>query len=199
MSWRKVLIVGGAAAAIAVGCTVNVTEGPIDGGDFGDTGGASGKDGGTGGAHAGGSAGKAGASTGGKGGTSTGGKAGAGGTGGKKDMDATPDAYTSCNPDPSLACDNCIETKCCAEWLDCANDADCLRVVNGMQEEYYCIEECLRGDGGSFATVEECAGMCKHDPVGVSAATSSLIACMRDTADSSSTQNCTTECFGREL
>lgn len=198
MAWRKVLIVGGAAAAIAVGCTVNVTEGPIDGGDINETGGASNKDGGTGGSHAGGSAGKAGASTGGKGGSSTGGKAGAGGSGGKH-MDAGPDAFTSCNPDPSLKCDYCIETKCCAEWLDCVNDDHCLKVVNGMQEEYYCIQECLIGDGGSFATVEECAGMCKHDPVGVSAATSSLIACMRDTGDSGTTQNCTTECFGREL
>jgi hypothetical protein len=197
MSWRKVLVVGGAAAAIAVGCTVNVTEGPIDGGFIGETGGAPGnKDAGTGGHATGGSGGKAGASTGGKAGASTGGK---NGSGGKKTMDAGPDAYTSCNPDPTLKCDYCIETKCCAEWLDCVNDDDCLKVVNGMQEEYYCIQDCLYGDGGSFATVEECAGMCKHDPVGVSAATSSLIACMRDTADSSTTQNCTTECFGREL
>ena len=192
MSWRKVLVVGGAAAAIAVGCTVNVTEGPIDGGPIGETGGESGKDSGTGGAHAGGSAGKAGASTGGKGGSSTGGKAGAGGSGGKIEMDATPDAYTSCSPDPSLKCDYCIETKCCAEWLDCVNDKYC-------QDEYECIRVCIVNDGGNFPTVEECAGSCKHDAVGVSPPTSSLIGCMRDTGDSSTSMNCTTECFGREL
>jgi hypothetical protein len=199
MSWRKVLALGGVASAIAVGCTVNVHEGNPDGGFFDDTGGSTGKDAGTGGTKAtGGSGGKAtgGASTGGKGGASTGGKAGAG-TGGAK-MDASPDA-TVCTPDPTLACDNCIETKCCQEWLDCVNDTDCFQKVGGQEPEYSCIFNCIVNDGGAFPTIEECAGMCKHDAVGISAATNGLVSCLVDTGDSGNTMNCTTECFNRPL
>jgi len=189
MSWRKVLALGGVASVIAVGCKVTVNDGPFDGGSE-ETGGAAGTGGAsTGGASTGGKGGTStgGASTGGKGGASTGGKAGAGGS----DHDAQA---TVCMPDKTKACDYCIETKCCAEWLDCVNDAVC-------EDEFSCIQGCIINDGGSFPTVEECAGTCKHDSVGVSSATSGLIGCMRDTGtgDAANTQNCTTECFGREL
>jgi hypothetical protein len=165
----------------------------------GGKGGASTGTGGKGGANTGGTGtgGKGGASTGGKGGASMGGKSGAGGAGigGKGGAGGSG---TTCSPDPAFACDNCIETKCCQEWLDCINDADCLTAVGGNQEEFYCIQDCLIGDGSSFPSIDECAATCQHDPVGVSAATSSIIACMRDTGDAG-TQNCTTECFGREI
>ena len=201
MSWRKVLALGGVASAIAIGCTVTVTDGTLDGSTE-ETGGKSGKDAGTGGAKAtGGSAGKAtgGSSTGGKGGSSgasTGGKGGASGAG-MKDADVV----TECMPDKDLPCDYCVETKCCQEWLDCVNDVDCFQEVDNKPPEYSCIRDCLVNDGGSFPDVDECAGLCKHDAVGVSSATSLLIGCMRDTGsgDASNTQNCTNECFGREL
>lgn len=198
MSWRKVLTLGGVASAIAIGCTVSVGDGSPDGSTGGKpgTGGSS-----TGGASAGdastGTGGKGGAST---GGTSTGGKGGAS-TGGKAGAGTGGAPATVCMPDKAQACDYCIETKCCEEWLDCVNDADCLQKVDGMPEEYYCIQDCILNDGGAFPSLEECAGICKHDPVGVSAATSGLLGCMRDTntGDASTTQNCTEECFNREL
>jgi hypothetical protein len=133
MSWRKVLALGGLASAIAVGCTVTVGPGSDDAG-FEETGGSKGTggssgdgDASTGGKSTGGKAstgGSGGTSTGGKGGTSTGGKAGAG-TGGKDAM------VTECMPDKTQECDYCVETKCCQEWLDCVNDADCLQTVDG--------------------------------------------------------------------
>lgn len=231
MSWRKVLVVAEAAAALAIGCSSDAPGGLGRGGDFGDTGGSPAMDagiggkaesGGKGGASSGGKSGantggngtggKGGASTGtggantgaggkggvstggsgtgGKGGASTGGKGGSSGasTGGQGGARA-------CKPDPALACDNCIETKCCQEWLDCVNDADCF---TGSPGEFVCIQDCLINDGSSFPSIDECAASCRHDSVGVSAATSSIIACMRDTGDAG-TQNCTNECFGREI
>jgi hypothetical protein len=201
MSWRKVLALGGVASVIAIGCTVTVTDNTGDAGDLFGSGGSG--TGGAAGSDAGGKGGTAGASTGGKGGaagSSTGGKAGAG-TGGAKDMDASPDVATVCKPDPTLACDNCIETKCCAEWLDCVNDVDCFQTVDGNPPEYECISTCLLNDGGNFPTIDDCAGMCKHDSVSISSATNALIGCMMDTGtgDAANTQNCTNECFLREL
>lgn len=188
MSWRKVIALGSVASAIAIGCTVTVNEGTPEGGPDEETGGSSGKDGGAGGSKAtGGSGGKA---TGGTGGSSTGGKGGTAdsGTGGKDSGKATV-----CMPDKGAPCDYCIETKCCEEWLDCVNGADC-------QDEFSCIQRCMINDGGNFPDIMECAGSCKMDPVGITSETNALIACMRDTpSDGSTTQNCTNECFGHDL
>jgi hypothetical protein len=189
MSWRKVIALGGVASAIAIGCTVSVNEGSPEGGPDEETGGSSGKDGGAGGSKAtGGSGGKA---TGGTGGSSTGGKGGStvdSGTGGKDSGKATV-----CMPDKGAPCDYCIETKCCEEWLDCVNGVDC-------QDEFTCIQRCMINDGGNFPDIMECAGACKMDPVGITSETNSLIACMRDTpSDGSTAQNCTNQCFGRDL
>jgi len=206
MSWRKVLALGGVASVIAIGCTVTVSDHIPDGGEpIGETGGSGNggsgnKDAGTGGTKAtGGSAGKA---TGGSSGSSTGGKGGAGGasgassTGGKGGSGGA----TVCMPDKDAPCDYCIETKCCDEWLDCVNDDDCMKEVNGQQEEYLCVQDCLLSSDGGYMTLEECAGKCKHDPVGVSAATNALLSCMvaTGTGDASGSQNCSNECFGRE-
>jgi hypothetical protein len=197
MSWRKIIALGGVASAIAIGCTVSVNEGTPEGGPDEETGGSSGKDGGAGGSKAtGGSGGKA---TGGTGGSSTGGKGGTstGGSGGKPMMDAA----TVCMPDKTQACDYCVETKCCEEWLGCVNDVDCYQEVDGQEAEYLCIRNCLLNDGGNFPTIEECAGMCKHDAVGISSETNALIGCMMatGTGDAGNAQNCTNECFLREL
>jgi hypothetical protein len=162
-------------------------------------------DAGTGATSSGGSGGSSGA--GGSGGSAVTGGAGgsgatsSGGSGGASKDAATDAPNTVCDPDPTHACDNCIETKCCQEWLDCTNDADCFGKVAGKSEEYYCVQDCLLGDGGSIQSVEDCAAACAHDSGILSSATNSLIACMRDTGtgDAANRQNCTTECFTREL
>ena len=194
MTWRTILAVGAVASAAVVGCTVTAK---VEGGDGG-------PDSGSGATSAGGKAetGGSGGSSG-SGGAKTGGAAGKAGGGGMKATDSgISDAhFDTCNPDKTRMCDNCVQTKCCDEWLDCANDKDCLNTVGGKVGEFICIQDCILGDGGSVMTAEDCAGPCQHGSGTVSSATSSLIACMRDMAggDAGSAQNCTLECFGRPL
>jgi hypothetical protein len=143
-------------------------------------------------------------STGGKGGTggsSTGGSKSTGGTssgGTSSTMDSGP---VSCDPqsDPPGSCARCIDSKCCSEWLDCTTDADCNSKVGSKEAEFTCIQTCLTSVDSGIMTLEECASNCQHDTLGISAATNALIACMRDTGDSGTTQNCTQECFLRDL
>ncbi len=199
MAWRKVLALGFVASAVIAGCTVTTTNN-YNGGD-GSTGtGGSNADSGAGGQGTGGK-GSGGAATGGSsgsgGGTSMGGggTAGAGGT----TSDSGP---ATCNPSKETdACNKCLATKCCSEWLDCGNDADCGEAVvdAGKHSEILCIQDCMLSDGGT-ATIDVCAGQCAHDPSGVSMATNALITCIRSAAsDASAAQNCSQECFGRPL
>jgi hypothetical protein len=209
MSWRNVLICGVVASAAAVGCKVTVNDcsngGCPDAGFFGN-GGSGEQDSSTGGTRStGGTSGSGGSSKGGtsgaggsssKGGTSSGGATG-GGT-----LDAGHDAGPgSCQPeqDPPKSCAQCIDTKCCQEWLDCVDDKDCSETVAGKKAEFGCIQGCLVDVDSGIMTLDECAGKCQHDTVGVSSATSALIACTRNTGDSGTAQNCTQECFLRDL
>jgi len=199
MAWRNALICGLVASAAVVGCKVTVND-CSNGGCFEDSGaGGTTIDAGTGGTkELGGSGGASGSA--GSGGTSgASGSAGAGGTAGSGGVDSG--VATQCHPeeDTGKPCAQCIETKCCQEWLDCVNDADCLKDVGSKPAEFTCIQDCLVNVDSGVMTLEECAGNCQHDTVGVSAATSSLIACTRDTGDSGTTQNCTNQCFLRDL
>jgi hypothetical protein len=210
MSWTKVLICGVVASAAAVGCKVTVNDcsnGGCPDAAFG-TGGAQ-TDSGTGGTTstggAGGTAGTGG-SSGSAGTSSSGGTGGSGGTtssggSGGVDSGAGGTTATTCHPeeDQGMPCAMCIETKCCSEWLDCVNDADCDQTVSGKPSEFTCIQNCLTSVDSGVMTVEDCAGSCAHDGVAVSSATSDLIACTRDMGDSGTTQKCTNECFQRDL
>lgn len=195
MSWRNVLICGVVASAAAVGCKVTVNEGPIDGGFFEDSGSGGSSSGGSGGSSTGGSGGKGGGGAG-------GGTAGSssGGSGGMSVKDAGPDAPISCNPEQDTqACPKCVDTKCCQEWLDCVADADCEMQVGSKPPEFDCVQDCLLNIDSGIKTLAECASLCKHDTVGLSSATNNIIACMRDMAAGSTQQNCTNECFRRDL
>ena len=208
MSWRNVLICGVVASAAAVGCKVTVNDcsngGCPDAGFFGN-GGSAEEDSGTGATKStGGTGGSGGSSSGGtssKGGTSGKGGTSSGGTTGGGVLDAGDAGPASCHPedDAPMTCAKCIDTKCCQEWLDCADDLDCSKAAGSKKAEFECIQGCLVSVDSGIMTLNECAGNCQHDTVGVSSATSALIACTRDTGDSGTTQNCTQECFLRDL
>lgn len=201
MSWRNVLICGVVASAAAVGCKVTVNDcsnGGCPDAGFG-SGGEGATDAGTkstgGTTSTGGSGGSSGSSTGGT--KSTGGTTSSSG-GSSSTADSGP---VSCDPqsDTPGTCAFCIDSKCCSEWIDCANDADCNGSVGGKGPEFSCIQKCLTDVDSGIMTLDDCAGNCQHDTVGISAATNALIACTRDTGDSGTTQNCTQECFLRDL
>ena len=211
MSWSKVLICGVVASAAAAGCKVTVNDcsnGGCDAGAF------PGIDSGTGGTtstggstSAGGSSGSSGASGAGGASGGTGGSGGSGGTtssggsGGSTDSGSGGTSATMCHPeeDQGMPCALCIETKCCPEWLDCANDTDCSQTVSGKDAEFTCIQHCLVSVDAGVMTVDDCAANCAHDGVAVSSATSDLIACTREMGDSGTAQKCTNECFLRDL
>src|ERR1043166_2787214 len=123
MTWRTIVVLGAvaSAAAMASGCTVEAKVGSGDAGpdsgsgattETGGQSGSGGSSGSSGGAKANGGTGGGGA-----------GKAG----GGMTDAGMKDAPYDVCSPDKNKPCDNCIQTKCCTEWLACANDKDCLK------------------------------------------------------------------------
>jgi hypothetical protein len=194
-----------------VGCKVTVNDcsnGGCPDAGFG-TGGKSEKDGGSGGTKSAGGTSSTGGS-GGSSGTSTGGSSGSGGSGGTKSTGGsssssggttTDSGPATCNPaeDKAGSCAQCIDSKCCAEWIDCTNDADCNGTVGSKPPEFSCIQGCLSAVDSGIMTLDDCASSCQHDSVSVSAATSALIACTRAMGDSGTAQNCTQECFNRDL
>jgi hypothetical protein len=188
MTWRNVLACGLVASAAIAGCTVTAGSGSGPDGSILGTGGSTS----TGGVTA------TGGKDGGKGGTAAGGATSAGGAaaGG-----STADAQvTSCAGPYDNSCDGCIETKCCAEWLDCANDKDCGKTSEG---ELYCIQRCLLGDVADASSggpdPGACANSCAHSNSIIADATNALIICIRAQKADAGPQNCSTACFNAEL
>ncbi len=201
MSWRNVLICGVVASAAAVGCKVTVNDcsnGGCPDAGFG-SGGETETDAGTGGTKSTGGTNSTGGS-GGSSGSSTGGTKSTGGTSSGGSSSTVDSGPASCDPqsDTKGTCAYCIDSKCCAEWLDCAADTDCSG-TSSKQGEFACIQACLTNVDSGIMTLDDCAGQCMHDTAIVSSTTSALIACTRDTGDSGTTQNCTQECFLRDL
>jgi hypothetical protein len=174
-------MIGFCASAIAAGCTVSSGGDDDDGfageggepGDSGTTGGAGGASGGSGGT-AGGSAGEGG---------STGGTAGSGGSGGE----------ITCrdNLDPTANCSECVETRCCQEWLDCTDEECAGTEPDGSDGEAQCIIDCMfewEADGGVppvSSDITTCATRCAKGGDSVPAiSTNDLLACIAEPGDS---------------
>jgi len=193
MTWRNMLALGLVCSSAVAGCTVTTS---VNGGDAG----GSTADSGSGGGKADGSS-----STGGKGGASTGGKGGAGGasTGGKGGVGGSSGGaggssggaggatVTSCNPSAAGACNSCLQTKCCHEWMDCRNDKVCGTAKTG---ELDCIQDCMTHPDGGTPNIAVCGDKCAKDATGiVDPTTNALLNCIA--GGDAGTDKCNLICF----
>jgi hypothetical protein len=191
MAWRTFLALGvvSIGAAAVAGCTAEVKAGGSinDGGPDGAPSGGSSTGGAanTGGSHAG---------TG--GGANTGGSQG--GSGGSGTGGGGP---TTCDKTVSDRCQKCINTNCCAELNDC-NDDRCAG-SSTTDGELVCMQTCLQNgfnglDAGS-TSIGDCADKCKGSNAVIAANTNAVISCMVQIGDGSTTQLCSTQCFGGDV
>ena len=163
------------------------------------TGGASGGTPGSGGAPSGGAGGSGGtiaaggASTGGLGGVPTGGTGGSpaggmgglssGGTGGAAGSGGAGGTGSGvCDPASATAmCDQCIQAKCCAEYLACDS---------GCSSELTCYTTCFIGVGDPAL----CASDCANQSGVLEPSTSALVSCIQ--VQEGTNQRCSIPCYG---
>lgn len=194
-AWRKLAAMGFVATAFAAGCVVS-SDDDDDGGDAGSRGGTAGS---------GGSSGTSGSA--GKGGTSgsAGSDASAGTDGGAAQATCMPAQYPDAgDAGEDAACQRCIETQCCSEYLRCAND-DRATPCWGAGGEIFCTQGCiidwLEANPGMAAdemTKRTCVMSCAKRG-SISGATNELYACINEgeRADGATgTPGCAVECFG---
>jgi hypothetical protein len=125
---------------------------------------------------------------------------GSGGADGATPADAAP---LTCNPgDRTDTCQACIESACCAEWLDC-NDDTCAGDGATDKGEVARFHDCIAAalsDAGTADqdTVLECSTQAAKDNVLLAPNSEALITCILAGADDAGT-SCSLDCYDVQI